>query len=705
MENKVEQKNSGKNINLNHKNQKTMDNLANKKSGQSNNKNGIQKNIQVNKGNSVKRNISEDIPVRKQIPREEKRDTTGDTKIFKAITREDIEREKKLNSIKKENIREENISTNNVIKFESAKGHLQNNNKPKKKSSNNVGNDKISVKSNNYVQSNILNKSDLNNNKNNYIQQDSKLQREKKVSIQPEIVRKSDVKSVNTKPDYNKKIEKQEKKRYNDYKNNSKNNTKDKSKLLLITLLAIIIMLLITVIFSTVFGLVNMNSDKIIKGVKIDNYEVSNLTREEAINKMEEILNNNQNNYITIRRNDYTKQIHLEDINGHFNIEETVDEAYKVGRNGNIVQDNYEILKTMINGKNIAINFTYDEELLENKINEISIELPDLALDASYIINDNKLIIKNSTDGVKIQKEQFKQNVINAFATSEKLFDIPVEHAEKTEVNIDSIHDEIYKAPVNAYYTTSPRAIYKEEDGLDFAISLDEAKKLLNEDKTEYEIPLKVLKAQITVNDLDEGAFPNQLSTFTTTYGTGDVNRNTNIDLAARSINSVVVMPGETFSYNDLIGECSTRTGYKESTIYMNGELSTGVGGGICQVSTTLYNTVLRANLEIVQRRNHSLGVTYVPAGQDAMVSIGSSDFKFKNNRDYPIKVVAFTNPGSITCQIYGLKQDTEYEVRLESRTIEKTDTKYKVETYKVLYLNGNVVSRTWLSTDTYKTH
>ena len=695
MENKVEQKNSGKNINLNHKNQKATDTFANKKSGQSNNKNGIQKNIQVNKGNNIKRNSIDDVPIRKQIPREEKRDTTGDTKIFKAITKEDIEREKKLNAIKKEN-----SSINNVIKFESAKVKQQKNNMPINKNSNNIQNARISVKSNNFVQSNIINKSDLNNKKNDF-QQDNKLKSEKNVAIQHDKAHKNEEKKAMIQQDYNKKIEKQESKKYNDYENNKK----EKSKVLLIMLLVIIIMLLLTVIFSTVFGLININSNKISKGVKIDNYEVSNLTREEAINKMEEILNDNQNNYITIRRNDYTKQIHLDDINGHFNIEESVDEAYKVGRNGNIIQDNYEILGTMINGKNIAINFTYDEELLENKINEISIELPDLALDASYVINDNKLIIKNSTDGVKIQKEQFKQNMINAFATSEKLFDIPVEHAEKTEVNIDRIHDEIYKAPVNAYYTTSPRAIYKEEDGLDFAISLDEARKLLSEDKIEYEIPLKVLKAQITVNNLDEGAFPNQLSTFTTTYGTGDVNRNTNIDLAARSINSVVVMPGETFSYNDLIGECSTRTGYKESTIYMNGELSTGVGGGICQVSTTLYNTVLRANLEIVQRRNHSLGVTYVPAGQDAMVSIGSSDFKFKNNRDYPIKVVAFTNPGSITCQIYGLKQDTEYEVRLESRTIEKTDTKYKVETYKVLYLNGNVVSRTWLSTDTYKTH
>ena len=87
------------------------------------------------------------------------------------------------------------------------------------------------------------------------------------------------------------------------------------------------------------------------------------------------------------------------------------------------------------------------------------------------------------------------------------------------------------------------------------------------------------------------------------------------------------------------------------------------------------------------------------------MVSIGSSDFQFKNNRNYPIKVVAYIGTGSVTCQIYGLKQDVEYEVKLQSRTIEKNDQRYKVETYKVLFLDGKEVSRTWLSTDTYKYH
>ena len=583
-----------------------------------------------------------DIPKKKTEIKEEARDTSGDTKVFQVIRREDLEREKRRQATQKENInKSENVVKNQILT-----------NKSVERKAGNVA------------------------------------------TATKKVVEKEQVKTP-------KKITEKIPEKLNE--NQSK--TKNKNQTILKVILLIIIFILITIIISTIFGVINMNTNKIINGIKANDINISNLTKEDAVQKLNEILNNNETNIVKIKRDNYEKQICLKDIKGKFDVESTVNNAYNIGREKDLVSNNYETIGMLIKGTNLKAEFSYDEELLEEKINEISIELPDLAMDTSYIIEGNKLIIKNSTEGIKIQKENFKQNIINAFSGSQKEFELPVEKAEKQEIDIQKIHDEIYKEPVNAYYTTEPYQVFKEENGLDFAISVEEAAQMLEEKKPEYEIELKEIKPQITVADLGDAAFPDTLSTFTTTYGTADVNRNANIALAAQSINSVVLMPGEVFSYNDLIGECSTRTGYKTSTIYLNGKLSTGVGGGICQVSTTLYNAVLRANLEVVQRRNHSLGVTYVPAGQDAMVNIGTSDFKFKNNREYPIKVIAYVNPGSVTCAIKGMKQETEYEVKLESRTIEKTDVKYKVETYKVLYLNGNVVSRTWLSTDTYKYH
>lgn len=486
--------------------------------------------------------------------------------------------------------------------------------------------------------------------------------------------------------------------------NDNKIEKNKKKKTWLRVLLTIIILTLIGVILSTVFSLINLNNTKLMRGIYVNGTDISNLSKQEAINKLNDSINGDSN-VITVYRNGVTDTIQLSEIGGSFDAEKIVEEAYKIGREGNIVKCNYDIMFAQLFKKKIKANLNYDEELFEKRLEKTSLKMPDVALNASYVIDGDKLIIKSSTAGYKIKKDEFENKMKEAFSTGEKSFEIPTEKVDRQEIDIDKIYKEVYKQPVNAYYTKEPQAIYKEEKGLDFAITLDEAKKIIQEDKEEYEIPLKQLEPSIKVKDLDDGAFPNLLATFTTYYGTGDTGRCHNIYLAAKSITQTVVMPGETFSYNNLIGECSPRTGYRESTIYLNGELSTGIGGGICQVSTTLYNAVVRANLEIVQRRNHSLSVTYVPLGQDAMVSIGSSDFQFKNNRDYPIKVVAYTGTGSITCQIYGLKNDVEYDVKLVTNVISKTDTKTKTQTYKILYQNGKEVSRTLLSTDTYKMH
>lgn len=620
--------------------------------------------------------------------KEENRDTSGDTKVFQIIRREDIEREKRRQAIQKENSNK-NITNNkeNVLSKKNNSIDMEKQVTPKP--------NKIK---NQILQSGVEEEEVVQSEKSS----NKALETNKVLEKDPSKYNNYQEKNTNViLNDYQNNQSKKEKKK----KENNTDNTDQKSGRALKAFLIIIIIALIMLIISTAFGVINLNSEKIVRGIKVNSYDISNKTKVEAEQYLNNTLNSGTNNVVTVKRGDYQKQISLKDIDGKFNIDDAINTAYNIGRDNNIVHNNYKTIQMLVFGNNIKASFTYNEELLEQQINEISIDLPDLAIDASYIIDGNKLIIKNSVDGVKIKKDEFKQSLIDSFGGAQKEFELPLEKAENQEIDIEKIHNEIFKEPVNAYYTSEPFKVYKEEYGLDFAISMEEAKKLLVENKQEYEIELKELKPQITVADLGDAAFPDTLGEFTTTYGVGDVNRNANIALAAQSINSVVVMPGEVFSYNDLIGDCSIASGYKTSTIYLNGQLSTGVGGGICQVSTTLYNAVLRANLEIVQRRNHSLGVTYVPAGQDAMVNIGTSDFKFKNNREYPIKVIAYVNPGSVTCAIKGLKQDTEYEVKLESRTIEKNDTRYKVETYKVLYLNGNVVSRTWLSTDTYKYH
>ena len=220
-------------------------------------------------------------------------------------------------------------------------------------------------------------------------------------------------------------------------------------------------------------------------------------------------------------------------------------------------------------------------------------------------------------------------------------------------------------------------------------------------------------------------AFPDLLATYSTRYDGGDRDRTTNLRIACQKINEKVVLPGETFSYNQTLGVRSTATGYKNAKVYENGEVVDGIGGGICQISSTLYNSVLMANLDIVERKNHQFVTSYTPAGRDATVVYGMTDFRFKNTRKYAIKIKAGASNGVATVSIYGIKEEKEYTVSFSTRTIstipftvkyvddstlavgtEKVKQKGAngiiTETYITKSLNGKVVSTKLLSKDTY---
>ncbi|MBO4548887.1 MAG: VanW family protein [Abditibacteriota bacterium] len=157
-----------------------------------------------------------------------------------------------------------------------------------------------------------------------------------------------------------------------------------------------------------------------------------------------------------------------------------------------------------------------------------------------------------------------------------------------------------------------------------------------------------------------------RLGSFTTNYNAGKVARTHNLRTAAGSINGTILMPGETFSYNGIVGPRDTSTGYKTAIIFQDGEEVEGMGGGVCQVSSTLFNAVLLSGLKITARKCHSLKVAYVPLGRDAMVSYGSSDFCFVNDTPDPVAVFASIGGGSLSMQLWGSSR-AKKEVSLQT--------------------------------------
>lgn len=507
--------------------------------------------------------------------------------------------------------------------------------------------------------------------------------------------------------------------------------TKKSHKTLFIISSAIFAIILLLFIFSTIFALIANHNDVIINGVKIKGIDVSGLSKEAAFEKVSLAFKSKLNESFTLKHNEYELEVFPEQFGIYFDLDNAVNVAFSKGRSSNIFQNNYEILSSMLLGININPGFSYSEETLDSLVSEMETNFSDRLIESNYYIENNNLIISKGKDGIIIDKNKLLSEIIyyiNNLHVNTPVIDIPVVQKNATILDLQKIHNEVYRAPQDAYYTTNPYVVHPHVDGVDFAISIEEANKIFSEAPEQCSIPLTVLSPNVTTNEIGPEAFPNLLGTYSTTFSTSNVNRSTNIRLATQKINGTVIMPGETFSYNQVVGKRTAAAGFKSAAVYVGGEVTTGIGGGICQVSSTLYNSVLLANLEIVERYNHGFNPGYVPAGRDATVSWGGPDFKFKNSRDYPVKIIANVSGGNISIQIFGLKSDNEYEVEIQSyitsyikyNTIQKNDatlakgtTKViqsgsngcKAVCYRILKQNGEVISKTLLSQDTYNPH
>lgn len=496
-----------------------------------------------------------------------------------------------------------------------------------------------------------------------------------------------------------------------------------KKKTMLIIKIIIGIIISILVIFAAITA-INLNSKTIFNNITIGGIPVGKLSKEEAQKKIEEATMSKLNTELTLQQEEVEMVLTPSDIEGKYDIEKAIDEAYSIGRYGNIFSNNFNMLALIFKKQEIQLSFLYNQEKLDAIVTELDEKFPELE-ESSYEVKDGKLVIKKGHKGIEV-KPEIAQEILNNIQTGEnKTLEIPVIVKLPAAIDIEKIYEEIHKEPKDAYYTKDPFEIHEHEQGVDFKISLEEAKQLLEEDKEEYIIELEYKDPDITTDEIGTEAFPDLLSSYSTTYITSKVNRTTNLKLASNQINGVVVMPGETFSYNKTVGPRTAERGFKEAGIYSGGEVVDGLGGGICQISSTLYNIVLLANLEIVERENHQFLPGYVPAGKDATVVYGSIDFKFKNNRDYPVKIVSSVGGGYVKMQLYGMKEDNEYDVSIQTTVLQTIypQTVYrdtsslkegvtkvqdsgqngcKSETYRILKKDGKVVSKELLSKDTY---
>lgn len=499
-----------------------------------------------------------------------------------------------------------------------------------------------------------------------------------------------------------------------------------------ISLSLIFILLVALIILSFIFAFLNRNSLEIIDGVSIMGVDVSHLTKEAAAEKITQEIDSRLGQNLVFTHHDEKYQIIAQDMEVQYNIDEVVDKAFSYGRQGNIFIQNYDILKTKFQKINVTPETSSNVEIFDSIVSQMEANFADCLKQAEYEINGTKLKITNGRDGYTILKDELK-NILEKKYTAisfnpEETVEVPVSLTKMDSIDIAKIYKQIYKPAVDATYTAEPYKITASEEGLDFNISLDEAKAIVSEDKESYEIPLKVLHPSVTTDDISKDAFPDLLAEYSTNYASSNYNRATNVELCAKFMNGKVVMPGETLSYNKTVGPRTPGRGFKSAPIYNNGTTEMGYGGGSCQVSTTLYNAVLLANLGIVERHNHMFVIGYAPIGRDATVSYGGCDLVFKNTRNYPIKLEVTTYKRNCYVKVYGHKEEVEYDVKITSsktgtiapKTTYQNDSSLEpgqtrvisggssgatAVAYRSLYLNGELIERQLLSSDRYQAH
>ena len=516
-----------------------------------------------------------------------------------------------------------------------------------------------------------------------------------------------------------------------------KKEKKKKSKKKTGIILTIIVIIAILVgLLSTIFAILQGKKDTIAKGVLIKNIDMSNLTKEEATKKLIDNLVKELNVNINLKYEDLIEECSSEDITFRYDVPKAIDLAYSVGRNDNIFMANYDVVKAYLMGDNVQVEYNYDKDKAVSKIKSLQSKITNSVVEPAYEIDGATLVVSKGKDGLAINLDQVKDEIVNniigrnynEIKESQEPYTITVNTYQKQADKIDmqKIGEAIYTEPVNAIYVKEPFSLTKEKNGVKLAISAEEAQAQVDgQDKQEYSFPLTITKPEITINDIGLEAFPYKISTFSTNYDASNVSRTNNLKIASNKTNNVVIMPGEVFSFNQVVGKRTVEEGYKDAKVYENGRVVDGLAGGICQVSSTMYDAALLANLEIVERYNHQFTTSYLPGGKDATVVYGIKDFKFRNSRKYPIKIVTSMGGGTITYSIYGIQEENEYTVvitpvitsRIAGRTITEVDKSLapgksvtvqaghsgqRVTTYKELWQNGTKISSEVITNDVY---
>ncbi|MGN1114941.1 MAG: VanW family protein, partial [Candidatus Ornithomonoglobus sp.] len=375
---------------------------------------------------------------------------------------------------------------------------------------------------------------------------------------------------------------------------------------------------------------------------------------------------------------------------------------------GDIFYDGFENTLMLFKKHTIIPDADVDEALLRKKITEFGNSIYGELTQHSLEIGDGVVICTPGHSGFDNNTDAAYSEILSGLKNDQHIIPVVLKEGHPDPVTAKDVDNFVYCDPADAYYKKENGTILVENEVYGRYLDLAETEWLisgLSENGDIIYIPYYTTPPEITAEQLDAKLFNAVIGSYSTNYGTSSANRCANISNAASKINETALMPGDVFSFNETVGPRSAANGFYTAKEYVNGDTVDGIGGGTCQVSSTLYNAVLYSDLSIVSRTNHMFPVDYCPIGQDATVADTGVDFKFVNSMNYPIKISAVTSGYTVTVSIIGTERDDPRTVKIENTTT-KSGSDTSVHSVRYVYNSaGELIQTDDLGNSYYMAH
>ena len=444
-----------------------------------------------------------------------------------------------------------------------------------------------------------------------------------------------------------------------------------KKKSLILVLMVLLLVLLGLLAGWLVIRAQDPHDNRIVSGVSIAGVDVGGMTKGEAKKAIQAVASQYETEELVVTLPDAELRLTPGSTGATLDVAAAVKDAYRFGREWVIDAEeltvnltahlglNTEYLRSVVDSYAAGFDGVYTETTYA-----IQGQTPELAEDQMDLnAAGQTLVVQMGTPGLALDMDQVYRDILDAYNSGSFTLDYGMESATATpeKLNAEALLAEFGIAAVNASLNEETHSAVPGAYGYGF--DAEQVQKLLDEAPYGEEIsfPMEYIQPEIT----QENVFFQNVLGYCETKHTDDEKRNTNLRLVCEILDGLILQPGEEFSFNDRVGERTKERGFQPAPAYSGDTLVNHYGGGVCQTSSTLYNCALLADLEITDRRSHGYVVRYLPIGLDATVNWGTTDFCFRNNRNYPIMLKGEVSDGLVKMWILGV-DDLDYYIVME---------------------------------------